>query len=81
MGAMSNAGFGGMGLGRGYRRGPGRGMRRHPRWGWGLNRAMAAQTQPVETQADLDMLKVQAESMQQTLDAIQKRIREMENTQ
>ena len=81
-GIPDNAGFGrGMGFGRGFRGGPGPGMRAYRGYGWGRNQAAFMETYPQDTHMEIDRLKMQAESLQQELAAINQRLSEMEKSE
>ena len=78
-GAAGGAGFGrGMGLGRGFRGGQGPAMRGYPGRELGQNRRVSMEAYPEDAQVEIDRLKVQAESMKRTLDAVHQRLSEME---
>jgi len=76
-GIPGNAGFG-----RGFRGGYGPEMREYPGRGWGRNRATVVEAYPEDTpHVEIDRLKMQAESMKQTLDTISRRLSEMEKSE
>jgi hypothetical protein len=77
------AGYGrGMGLGRGFRGGMGQKMRGVFGRGYGWNLHPYAGPYPYATDpaGELDMLKAQAESFKNSLEAIHKRMAELENS-
>jgi len=77
-GIPGGAGFGrGMGLGRGFRGGQGSEMRGYPGRGLGRNRMAFQDAYPEDAYVEIDRLKMQAESMKRTLDAINQRLSEM----
>lgn len=80
---FGGAGFGrDMGLGRGFRGGTGRGVRGGfgQGFGWYPPAYVGPYPDTVDTAGELDMLKAQADSVKNTLDAIHKRIAELEKT-
>lgn len=79
-GVTGNTGFGrGMGLGRGFRGRFRSDLREYPgREPFGA-RDDVMQGSPEDAYSEIEALKVQAESMQRTLDALNNRITEMEN--
>ena len=79
-GVDDNAGFGrGMGFGRGFRGRFRSEMRGYQGGRLFRNQGAALQTNPVDAYPEIEALKAQAESMQNTLDALNNRITEMEN--
>ena len=71
----------GMGLGRGFRGGMGRGMRGGGGRGYGWYPPAYSAPQPLmDAASELEMLKAQAESFKSTLDAINKRMLELEQS-
>ena len=81
-GVTGNAGFGrGMGLGRGFRRGFGAQMNVYPARGMGRGRGPYVQAYPEDAQMELGQLKNEAANMQNTLEAINARITELEKSE
>ena len=77
------AGYGGgMGLGRGFRGGMGQRMRAGFGRGYGWNPYMSAPPYPyaMDVPEELDLLKAQAASMKSALDAISKRMAELDKS-
>ena len=77
-----NAGvYGGMGFGRGFRRGPGAEMRGYMGRGPGRRRAAWLDAYPEETHVTVEMLKGQAESIKHALDTINQRLSKLEKSE
>ncbi len=80
-GAGLGRGFGrGFGFGRGYGYGNGMGMARGFGRGFGWNRAQFYPMYPENADEELNILKAQAEAAQNSLNAINRRINELENS-
>ena len=81
-GTPSDAGFGrGAGFGHGFRCGRGSEMRGYVGGGLGRNRGAIMEAYPEEAQIEIDRLKMQAESMKCTLEALNQRLSEMEKSE
>jgi len=80
-GVAGNTGFGrNMGIGCGFRGGFRSGMRGYRGRGLGRNWNAGMPVNPENDYSEIEGLKAQAESMQRTLEALNNRITEMENT-